>query len=75
MRGRKDITLRFFNHQILLMAGYTDKDMRDMLGVLNELPLERMEELLRRKLSQALESVSVCPNCGTSLNREVSRIP
>jgi len=69
MKGRKDITLRAFNRQLLLVAGYSDEEI-GRLGPLNELQLERMEELLRKKIDEYAMRGVMCPNCGQLLNKE-----
>ena len=69
MKGRKDITLRAFNRQLLLVAGYTEEEI-SRFGPLNELQLERMEELIRKKIDEYAMRDVVCPNCGQLLNRE-----
>lgn len=68
-------TLRRFNAELLIMAGYTAKEVDEIethAGKLFLLEEKDMEELIRRKIPAGPD---VCPNCGIVLNREVSRTP
>jgi len=69
MKGRKDITLRAFNRQLLIVAGYSEEEI-SRLGPLNELQLGKMEELIRKKIDEYAMRDVVCPNCGQLLNKE-----